>query len=480
MELMVNASVESDDEHADNRSVEESDSSHAEYIMNPPWDLESRAGRPDPSLQFSSEEGMLARDIPKPTPYYDPVAERQMSQTDAKLFYQRSQVHDLVQSPQMSPTIAALGSGNTSSMPLSTQHKLPIETSAASETSHNGHASGPILGEIPSFSPSLRANPIPLESDSHVVKEFTTICENIHKLVNLRRKYIRLSGQCNIDDPKNQPSWIVYPPPPDPAWRPDQDSAAQGTKNINSLSNSLSNSMVLASDPTTKLEDEDIGFAASRPKSISATSKKRKPGHDIGMDFDMNEVPIPGSDGSRFYLDSMGVYQIFSDAEALHCGKPAVAVPTLKEFYVDLDFISSVAADGPSKSFAFRRLQYLESRFNLYVIQNGYQEVADSKKVPHRDFYNVRKVDTHVHHSACMNQKHLLRFIKSKLKKHPNEKVIFRDGKLLSLTEVFESIKLTAYDLSIDTLDMHVRSTQIPHHTYPFNFVPLCAPGTLI
>lgn len=40
--------------------------------------------------------------------------------------------------------------------------------------------------------------------------------------------------------------------------------------------------------------------------------------------------------------------------------------------------------------------------------------------VPHRDFYNVRKVDTHIHHSASMNQKHLLRFIKSKLKKNPN------------------------------------------------------------
>lgn len=40
--------------------------------------------------------------------------------------------------------------------------------------------------------------------------------------------------------------------------------------------------------------------------------------------------------------------------------------------------------------------------------------------VPHRDFYNVRKVDTHIHHSASMNQKHLLRFIKSKLKKNPD------------------------------------------------------------
>jgi AMP deaminase len=34
--------------------------------------------------------------------------------------------------------------------------------------------------------------------------------------------------------------------------------------------------------------------------------------------------------------------------------------------------------------------------------------------------------------------------------------VLFRDGKHLTLAEVFQSINLTAYDLSIDTLDMHV------------------------
>ena len=53
------------------------------------------------------------------------------------------------------------------------------------------------------------------------------------------------------------------------------------------------------------------------------------------------------------------------------------------------------------------------------------------------------KVDTHVHHSACMHQKHLLRFIKSKLRKEPGEVVIFRDGKYLTLLEVFESLNLT-------------------------------------
>ena len=54
-----------------------------------------------------------------------------------------------------------------------------------------------------------------------------------------------------------------------------------------------------------------------------------------------------------------------------------------------------------------------------------------------------------------MNQKHLLRFIKSKMKRSPDDTVTFRDNKYLSLRQVFESLNLTAYDLSIDTLDMH-------------------------
>lgn len=78
------------------------------------------------------------------------------------------------------------------------------------------------------------------------------------------------------------------------------------------------------------------------------------------------------------------------------------------------------------------------------------------------------QVDTHVHHSACMHQKHLLRFIKSKLRKESDEIVIFRDGKFLTLREVFESLNLTAYDLNVDTLDMHADKT-IFHRFDKFN-----------
>src|SRR6202012_4628672 len=46
--------------------------------------------------------------------------------------------------------------------------------------------------------------------------------------------------------------------------------------------------------------------------------------------------------------------------------------------------------------------------------------------------------------------------------------VLIRDGQLLTLKEVFESINLTAYDLSIDTLDMHAHTDSF-HRFDKFN-----------
>jgi len=64
---------------------------------------------------------------------------------------------------------------------------------------------------------------------------------------------------------------------------------------------------------------------------------------------------------------------------ALDAGMPVVAIPTLREYYIDLDKVLDISSDGPSKSFAFRRLQYLEGKWNLYTLLNEHQEMADSK-----------------------------------------------------------------------------------------------------
>ena len=142
--------------------------------------------------------------------------------------------------------------------------------------------------------------------------------------------------------------------------------------------------------------------------------------------------------------------------------------PSRSDYALALSLIMDIAGSGPLRSFAHNRLYLLESRFNLHQTLNGDLEALAQRAVPHRDFYNVRKIDNHVHHSAAMNQKHLLRFIKYKLKQNIDEIVIVRDGKPLSLRQVFESLKLTPYDLSVDTLDMHA-DTKTFHRFDRFN-----------
>lgn len=128
---------------------------------------------------------------------------------------------------------------------------------------------------------------------------------------------------------------------------------------------------------------------------------------------------------------------------------------SLREYYRDANYIANIINNGPSRTLAFRRLRYLETQFSLHQLLSEHDELEEQRQSPHRDFYNLRKVDTHVHHSAAMNCKHLLRFIKHKLKTCPDDLVIFRDGKQLTLDQVFQSLNLTAYDLNIDKLDMH-------------------------
>ena len=46
------------------------------------------------------------------------------------------------------------------------------------------------------------------------------------------------------------------------------------------------------------------------------------------------------------------------------------------------------------------------------------------------------QVDTHVHGASCMNQKHLLRFIKRKMKYNAEDFVTIHEGREITLREV--------------------------------------------
>jgi AMP deaminase len=152
-----------------------------------------------------------------------------------------------------------------------------------------------------------------------------------------------------------------------------------------------------------------------------------------------------------------GVAQVYRSSEDMEKGKRLeYNFPPIKAFIEDMVIMCRMITDGPLKSFCYRRLTYLSSKFNLHTLLNEIRELASQKAVKHRDFYNIRKVDTHVHAASCMNQKHLLRFIKKTIKSNKSDLVCLgTDGKPMTLEAVFKSLNLSAYDLSVDMLDVH-------------------------
>ena len=492
-------------------------------------DEEDNDGQCDEPKSASDDSEDLPDDGHVPHPFYHYAAEKRDTFADAKLIYQRHRKDSksLVGSPVLlakSHTLPASAlDGNTTVL-----RRTPSLTSRQSLVSHRGNAPSALQlnharDSIPSLQtqvgnlqdirpdPTLLADAAARDHKRHpglphefkdpllahegmhgagagmglgsgpngltanedsIVSEVQSICDKIKTILDLRQKYLKVSLQCPGDNPKDDENWEIYPPPPNPVWN-EHKGREQPQDYIppNSTSSSLYMADLRArngSGVALNMLNSNASQAGSDrgvPQSPTGLKKTRKQGHDVGEDFDLNECIIPGKQAKPYHygMDAGSVYQVYGED-----GKPLGGVPTLRDYFMALDTILDIASDGPAKSFAYRRLQYLEGRYSLYTLLNEYEEVADTKKVPHRDFYNVRKVDTHVHHSACMNQKHLLRFIKSKMKKCPDERVIERDGKQLTLKEVFDSINLSAYDLSIDTLDMHAHTDSF-HRFDKFN-----------
>jgi AMP deaminase len=100
--------------------------------------------------------------------------------------------------------------------------------------------------------------------------------------LDLRHKYLRLSLQGHADNPKDDPSWKIYPPPPPPVWVED------GTQH-----------------PATPQANEDGTSNVER--------EGRKQGLDIGEDFALDECEIPNEDEMEFKLDDQGVYQVYEN-----------------------------------------------------------------------------------------------------------------------------------------------------------------------
>ncbi|XP_069046395.1 AMP deaminase 1 [Lepisosteus oculatus] len=151
-----------------------------------------------------------------------------------------------------------------------------------------------------------------------------------------------------------------------------------------------------------------------------------------------------------------GVVCIYASKEAADKHEPKdLPYPDLATFIDDMNFLLALIAQGPTKTYTHRRLKFLMSKFNVHEMLNEMEELKELKKNPHRDFYNCRKVDTHIHAAACMNQKHLLRFIKKSYRVDSERVVQCIKGKEVTMKELFASLNLHPYDLTVDSLDVH-------------------------
>ncbi|XP_037103731.1 AMP deaminase 3 [Syngnathus acus] len=151
-----------------------------------------------------------------------------------------------------------------------------------------------------------------------------------------------------------------------------------------------------------------------------------------------------------------GIVNVYDSAEDLREKRPHdLPYPNLETFAIDLSHVLAMIADGPTKTYCHRRLNFLSSKFHLHEMLNEMAELKELKSVPHRDFYNVRKVDTHIHAAACMSQKHLLTFIQKTYNTDSDRVVMESAGQELTLEQVFHNLNMDPYDLTVDSLDVH-------------------------
>ncbi|XP_009871170.1 PREDICTED: AMP deaminase 1, partial [Apaloderma vittatum] len=164
-----------------------------------------------------------------------------------------------------------------------------------------------------------------------------------------------------------------------------------------------------------------------------------------------------------------GVVYIYRDKAAVGRNEPKdLPYPSLETFVDDMNFLLALIAKGPLKTYAHRRLSFLQSKFQVHQMLNEMEEMKELKNNPHRDFYNCRKVDTHIHAAACMNQKHLLRFIKKSYFMDADRVVYDAKDKQLTLKQLFQQLNLHPYDLTVDSLDVHA-GRQTFHRFDKFN-----------
>ena len=151
-------------------------------------------------------------------------------------------------------------------------------------------------------------------NDDAIKSELIIVCRKIQNLRDRREKYIQLSLQGPRDNPKDEPSWKVYPSPPEPVWDDDKERRHPST-------------FIPHSQTISNIGDGPLAHVDSIPGSPTAR-KKRKMGENIGEDFEIEDLlPLPEESSFVFQLDRSSVYQVYETEDTACLDQPMVQIP---------------------------------------------------------------------------------------------------------------------------------------------------------
>ena len=114
-------------------------------------------------------------------------------------------------------------------------------------------------------------------------------------------------------------------------------------------------------------------------------------------------------------------------------------------------------------------------KFNIHLQCNVDREAVYQKVHSRKDFYNIIKVDNHIHLSTCMNQKHLQKFIKKKLLDESDTIINVVGDQQIRLGEVMQRLGLDPATLTVDVVESYNinRSEKYINKYYPINHLSL-------
>mmetsp|Transcript_14246 Transcript_14246/g.36439 ORF Transcript_14246/g.36439 Transcript_14246/m.36439 type:complete len:1280 (+) Transcript_14246:43-3882(+) len=129
------------------------------------------------------------------------------------------------------------------------------------------------------------------------------------------------------------------------------------------------------------------------------------------------------------------------------------------EFLNDMNELGRVSTEGTVCTFSYHQMKLLDIKYRFHQLMNSPSENR-ACKLSSCDFYNIFKVDVHVHGNSAMSADHLLDFIKRKAQAEPSKVVIVNEDKSTETLEaMMKSLNIDPENLTLDTLDVRAADT---------------------